>query len=154
MKAAGVPPQPVQDDAGATKDCIILKIGRAVNVEQRMKQWKDQCAHTLTLVRYYPYYSGQPLPDVFSDAPAPTTPSRRGGGGSSSSSSSSSNNNSTNARVPRGHIIPHCHKVEHLIHVELDEMRVRYQKPCSHCGQKHQEWFEIPAETSKMRRVH
>lgn len=137
MKAAGVPPQTVEDNSGTTKDCIILKIGRAVNVEQRMKQWKDQCAHTLTLMRYYPYFSGQPLPDVFSDEPTTS----RGA-------------TVDNSKIPRDRIIPHCHKVEHLIHVELDEMRVRYQKPCSHCGQKHQEWFEIPAEASKIRMVH
>ncbi|KAI5291480.1 hypothetical protein KEM54_004365 [Ascosphaera aggregata] len=137
MKAAGVPPQTVEDNSGATKDCIILKIGRAVNVEQRMKQWKDQCAHTLTLMRYYPYFSGQPLPDVFSDEP---TTARSGA--------------VDNSKVPRDKIIPHCHKVEHLIHIELDELRVRYQKPCNHCGQKHQEWFEIPAEASKIRMVH
>ncbi|KAI5303350.1 hypothetical protein KEM56_007643 [Ascosphaera pollenicola] len=136
MKAAGVPPETVEDNSGTTRDCIILKIGRAVNVEQRMKQWKDQCAHTLTLMRHYPYFSGQPLPDVFSDEPTARSASL------------------DNSKIPRDRIIPHCHKVEHLIHVELDEMRVRYQKPCSHCGQKHQEWFEIPAEASKIRMVH
>ncbi|KAI5309630.1 hypothetical protein KEM55_002777, partial [Ascosphaera atra] len=108
MQAAGVPPRRLKDKHdGRTKDCIILKIGRAVDVEQRMKQWKDQCAHTLTLMRYYPYYPGQPLPDVFSDEPDVKS---RGA-------------SVDNRKVPRDQIIPHCHKVEHLIHVELDELR-------------------------------
>ena len=45
----------------ATKT-ITLKIGRAVNVSRRISQ---QCAHNLTLVRYYPYTPstpGAPLP--------------------------------------------------------------------------------------------
>jgi hypothetical protein len=37
------------------KRTIFLKIGRAVNVHQRMSQWKKQCEYDISLLRNYPY---------------------------------------------------------------------------------------------------
>ena len=39
------------------KRTIFLKIGRAVNVHQRMNQWKKQCEYEISLLRSYPYDS-------------------------------------------------------------------------------------------------
>ncbi|PHH80224.1 hypothetical protein CDD80_2425 [Ophiocordyceps camponoti-rufipedis] len=49
-----------QGDAGK----MLLKIGRAVNVQRRMNQWQGQCGHDIEMLRYYPYLPGA------SDAPA------------------------------------------------------------------------------------
>ncbi|MCJ1306876.1 hypothetical protein MMC25_000520 [Agyrium rufum] len=34
---------------------VLLKIGRATNVQRRLNQWSRQCNHNLSLVRFYPY---------------------------------------------------------------------------------------------------
>jgi hypothetical protein len=39
------------------KRTIFLKIGRAVNVHQRLNQWKKQCEYEISLLRSYPYES-------------------------------------------------------------------------------------------------
>jgi hypothetical protein len=36
---------------------VFLKIGRAVNVHQRLNQWKKQCGYEISLLRSYPYAS-------------------------------------------------------------------------------------------------
>lgn len=51
-----------QTSANATmpeteKRTIFLKIGRAVNVHQRLHQWKKQCEYDISLLRSYPYDS-------------------------------------------------------------------------------------------------
>ncbi|RDA88464.1 hypothetical protein CP532_6654 [Ophiocordyceps camponoti-leonardi (nom. inval.)] len=43
---------------------MLLKIGRAANVQRRMNQWQRQCGHDIEMLRYYPYLPGA------SDAPA------------------------------------------------------------------------------------
>ena len=41
---------------------ILLKIGRATNVQRRLNQWSRQCGYHLSLVRYYPHQpSSSPL---------------------------------------------------------------------------------------------
>ncbi|KAK3366262.1 meiotically up-regulated gene 113-domain-containing protein [Lasiosphaeria ovina] len=49
------------------------------------------------------------------------------------------------AAVPRK--IPHSHKVERLVHLELAGrgMRVADQDKCATCGREHREWFEVDA---------
>jgi hypothetical protein len=34
---------------------ILLKIGRASNVQRRLNEWSRQCGHTPSLLRYYPH---------------------------------------------------------------------------------------------------
>ncbi|PGG98411.1 hypothetical protein GX51_06824 [Blastomyces parvus] len=122
MRSAGVAPNKVQgsQESKAT-DTITLKIGRAANVHRRMNQWKEQCGHNLTLMRYYPYVSSSPI--VHTGAPLP----------------------------PR--MVPHAHKVERLVHLELADRRVKLQEPCERCGKKHKEWFEVKADREQLRMV-
>jgi len=39
------------------KKTILLKIGRAANVQKRLNQWTRQCGYNVSLVRYYPYHT-------------------------------------------------------------------------------------------------
>lgn len=94
---------------GATSKTMLLKIGRANNVQRRMNEWQRQCGYNLSLVRYYPYVSSS----------QPSTPRK----------------------------MPHSHKVERLIHIELEGagLRVKSKKECDACGKNHREWFEVDA---------
>ncbi|TVY82899.1 hypothetical protein LSUE1_G005661 [Lachnellula suecica] len=38
------------------KKTMLLKIGRAQNVQRRLNQWTRQCGYNLSLIRYYPYH--------------------------------------------------------------------------------------------------
>lgn len=50
----------VNDQAGmAGNKAILLKIGRASNVQRRLNEWKRQCGYHLSLIRYYPYQASQ-----------------------------------------------------------------------------------------------
>lgn len=40
------------------KRTIFLKIGRAVNVHQRLNQWQKQCQYNISLLRSYPFAAG------------------------------------------------------------------------------------------------
>lgn len=88
---------------------ILLKIGRASNVQRRLNEWTRQCGYNISLIRYYPYVS--------SSQPA----------------------------EPRK--MPHSHKVERLVHLELAGagLRVSDKANCDACGKAHKEWFEIDA---------
>lgn len=88
---------------------ILLKIGRASNVQRRLNEWSRQCGYNLSLIRYYPYISTN----------TPSTPRK----------------------------MPHSHKVERLIHLELAGagLRVSDRKNCDACGKADREWFEIDA---------
>lgn len=100
---------------------VLLKIGRASNVQRRMNEWSRQCNHNLSLIRYYP-----------------NRPS------SSSSQQSSPVNAQKSSKTPQAVIplkVPNAHKVERLIHLELAAMRVR--RVCAVCGREHREWFEV-----------
>ncbi|KAK3685359.1 meiotically up-regulated gene 113-domain-containing protein [Podospora appendiculata] len=89
---------------------ILLKIGRATNVQRRLNEWQRQCGYNLSLIRFYPYVSS-----------------------------------SSPASVPRK--IPHSHKVERLVHIELTGLglRVADREKCATCGKEHREWFEVGA---------
>ncbi|OIW29377.1 DUF1766-domain-containing protein [Coniochaeta ligniaria NRRL 30616] len=89
---------------------ILLKIGRATNVQRRLNEWTRQCGYNLSLIRYYPYISS-----------------------------------ASPAAVPRK--LPHSHKVERLIHIELAGLglRVSDRDKCVACGREHREWFEVDA---------
>lgn len=107
------------------KDTIFLKIGRANNVHRRMNEWTRQCGYNLSLVRYYPY-----VPSSGTPSPTPS-PGRRVSGG-----------------VRK---VPHAHRVERLVHLELAEQRVI--KSCEACGKTHKEWFEVEASKEGIRKV-
>ncbi|KAL1910554.1 hypothetical protein Sste5344_003450 [Sporothrix stenoceras] len=43
------------DRATKSKGTLLLKIGRANNVQRRLNEWKRQCGYNLSLIRFYPY---------------------------------------------------------------------------------------------------
>ena len=49
--------------------------------------------------------------------------------------------------------VPHVHRVERLIHLELAEKRVVDRGPCENCAKEHREWFEIEATRKGLRSV-
>lgn len=108
---------------------ILLKIGRASNVQRRMNEWTRQCGYKLSLVRFYPYLPssthGSPTPPRASSAPQtpPVSPRK----------------------------VPHAHKVERLIHLELAERRVK--RDCDTCGKEHREWFEVSGDREGVKAV-
>ncbi|KAF2446085.1 DUF1766-domain-containing protein [Karstenula rhodostoma CBS 690.94] len=106
---------PSAAEAPEEKNTILLKIGRANNVTRRMHEWTRQCGYSLSLVRYYPY------------VPSTPTPSPQG----------------SPAHSRRPSKVPHAHRVERLIHIELASQRV--MKKCEACGKDHREWFEVEA---------
>lgn len=101
---------------------ILLKIGRASNVQRRMNEWTRQCGYNLSLVRFYPYVSTSSPPST-STTPALSTPQK----------------------------VPHAHKVERLIHLELAVQRVK--RSCESCGKEHREWFEVDTSREGLRNV-
>lgn len=101
---------------------ILLKIGRASNVQRRMNEWTRQCGYNLSLVRFYPYVPTSSRPST-STTPASSTPQK----------------------------VPHAHKVERLIHLELADQRVK--RSCESCGKEHREWFEIHTNREGLRNV-
>ena len=125
------------------KDTIFLKIGRANNVHRRMNEWQRQCGYSLSLVRYYPYVSSTPSP-----TPSPHTlpaQSRR----QSYQNARASDPARRVSEVVRK--VPHAHRVERLIHLELGEQRV--MKNCEACGRTHKEWFEVDATKQGVKKV-
>ncbi|KAI1099119.1 DUF1766-domain-containing protein [Jackrogersella minutella] len=97
-----------ESKTGSSKK-VLLKIGRASNVQRRLNEWTRQCGYNLSLIRYYPHISSS----------QPSTPRK----------------------------MPHSHKVERLIHLELAGagLRVSDKANCDVCGKAHREWFEIDA---------
>ncbi|KAI1187466.1 meiotically up-regulated gene 113-domain-containing protein [Nemania serpens] len=95
--------------AGSSSKTMLLKIGRASNVQRRLNEWQRQCGYNISLIRYYPYVSSS----------RPSTPRK----------------------------MPHNHKVERLIHIELEGqgLRVSQKGNCDACGRNHREWFEVEA---------
>jgi hypothetical protein len=107
---------------------IRLKIGRTSNVQRRLNEWTRQCSHNLTLIRYYPYTPSGPT----------SSPGRHSG---------------HHGTPEPGRKVPHVHRVERLIHIELNDVRVRDLERCGECNRAHREWFEIAAEKNALRRV-
>ncbi|KAM0429667.1 hypothetical protein ACHAPT_006273 [Fusarium lateritium] len=46
------------DPSTARSTTMLLKIGRASNVQRRLNQWQRQCGHEVEMLRYYPYLAG------------------------------------------------------------------------------------------------
>lgn len=120
-------PQRTTIETPTEKNTILLKIGRASNVHRRMNEWTRQCGYALSLVRFYPYVSSSPSPSSH------TLPHRR-----------VSDTNTVRK-------VPHVHRVERLIHIELGEQRVK--RDCEACGKEHREWFEVEASREGVRGV-
>ncbi|KAI0157787.1 DUF1766-domain-containing protein [Xylariaceae sp. FL1272] len=97
------------NQAGTSGKTVLLKIGRASNVQRRLNEWQRQCGYNVSLIRYYPYVSSS----------QPSTPRK----------------------------MPHSHKVERLVHIELEGhgLRVNHKVSCDACGRNHREWFEVEA---------
>lgn len=129
-----------------TPGAIRLKIGRTSNVHRRLTEWTRQCSYDLSLIRYYPY-----TPSASASASAPSSPvrsplARR-------DMRSDCQNTVPGAYPIPGRKVPHVHRVERLIHLELAGLRVRDLGRCSECGKEHREWFEIEAAKEALRRV-
>ena len=112
--------------ASSKATTMLLKIGRASNVQRRMNEWNRQCGYNLSLIRFYPYLSTSPLP-------------------------SRSNASSPPASPATPHKVPHAHRVERLIHLELGERRVK--RDCESCGKEHREWFEVESSRDGLKGV-
>ncbi|KAJ5474490.1 hypothetical protein N7475_004056 [Penicillium sp. IBT 31633x] len=121
----------------STPGSLRLKIGRTSNVHRRLAEWTRQCSYDLTLIRYYPYTPSSSA----SSSPARVT------------SSHSSRNRAPSASLVPGRKVPHVHRVERLIHLELASLRVRDLGQCPECGKEHREWFEVEAAKGSLRRV-
>lgn len=61
--------------------------------------------------------------------------------------------NGSNTILIPGRKVPHVHRVERLIHLELADIRMRDLGRCPECGKEHREWFEIEAEKEALRKV-
>jgi hypothetical protein len=112
------------DNASSTKRTILLKIGRASNVQRRLNEWSRQCGHNLSLIRYYPYNPS---------SPHVSPPSRHG--------------------ITTPTKVPHVHRIERLIHIELADKRARESGRCESCGSVHREWFEVEASREGVKGV-
>ncbi|KAL7907785.1 meiotically up-regulated gene 113 domain-containing protein [Trichoderma velutinum] len=116
---------------------MLLKIGRAANVQRRMAQWSRQCGHDITLLRFYPYISS-------------SNPSSY----DASSASHARGRAPSPASAASPHPTPHVKKVERLIHLELGGMGLRADLgACEACGREHKEWFEVDATRDGVRMV-
>lgn len=141
MRSAGVTPTKQRNSSQKsqrTPETIILKIGRTANVHGRLNQWSQQCAHHLTLMRYYPY--------------APPT-SRDGRSSHTRTFSHGSPSPQTSSIPSITEKIPATHRVEALVLTELSDLMVPFYEPCSSCGKKHKEWFEVRATEEQLRAV-
>ncbi|KJZ77206.1 hypothetical protein HIM_03527 [Hirsutella minnesotensis 3608] len=56
---------------------MLLKIGRAANVQRRMNQWQRQCGHDIEMLRYYPYLPGSSDASATGQMPRMTPHCRR-----------------------------------------------------------------------------
>lgn len=74
-------------------DYIDLKVGRAVNLTERLKQWKTQCSSKSQVLRGF--YPGSVDPDY---------------------------NSLMHGRIQAGEKGPMCHRVERLVHLELADL--------------------------------
>lgn len=148
---------PDDDDNTTHTPTIKLKIGRANNVHRRMNEWTRQCGHALSLVRWYPYVpssahaSPATSPVRYPDLSRPATSSYQQlpNPGSSSIRPATAGRRVSDQSGVR--MVPHAHRVERLIHLELAERRVK--RDCVACGREHREWFEIEATQAGVKAV-
>ncbi|KAH7122731.1 meiotically up-regulated gene 113-domain-containing protein [Dendryphion nanum] len=131
-RSSAAAPNPTTEE----KKTILLKIGRANNVHRRMNEWTRQCGYSLSLVRFYPYVPSGTTPQP-SPSPSPHA-------SPATSHRTSAQRPSEIRRASSGvRKVPHAHRVERLIHIELAGKNVR--RECEACGKEHREWFEVEA---------
>ncbi|KAH6889749.1 meiotically up-regulated gene 113-domain-containing protein [Thelonectria olida] len=56
-RASDVVSQFANQTSASSSKTMMLKIGRAQNVQRRMNQWQRQCGYDIEMLRYYPYLS-------------------------------------------------------------------------------------------------
>ncbi|MCJ1435816.1 hypothetical protein MMC27_005191 [Xylographa pallens] len=120
---------------------IMLKIGRASNVQRRLNEWTRQCGYNLSLIRYYPYHPSSPTAQPPSPMRSPRPRPSSGGVADSAADQW--------PVYPRK--VPHVARVERLIQLELAEKRVK--RVCAGCAKEHREWFEVEATREGLRAV-
>ncbi|KAG4301615.1 hypothetical protein PCANB_001704 [Pneumocystis canis] len=81
---------------------MIIKIGRASNIQRRLSQWPKQCSFIPELIEYFP----------------------------------------SNQDCSKYCIV--SHRIERLIHIELQDKFLCKPQTCVPCGISHREWFYIP----------
>ncbi|KAG5970872.1 hypothetical protein E4U55_001425 [Claviceps digitariae] len=118
---------PVADDFSSSKPggqkTMLLKIGRAANVQRRMNQWQRQCGHDIEMLRFYPYVSGGPNDDGSGPSRTPRmTPHCR--------------------KVER---LIHIELAGMGLRADMST--------CGACGREHREWFEVQATRGGIRAV-
>ncbi|KAL2891896.1 SpvB domain-containing protein [Ceratocystis lukuohia] len=55
LMEATLPSSRSPSKSAARRKPLLLKIGRAANVQRRMNQWSQQCGHSVEILRFYPY---------------------------------------------------------------------------------------------------
>lgn len=135
------------------KNTILLKIGRANNVHRRMNEWTRQCGYSLSLVRFYPYVPSTPTPSPHPSPRNSPAQSRRPSAQNIHQNHNQNRRPTDNMRRASSGVrkVPHAHRVERLIHIELNAQRV--MKKCDACGKDHREWFEVEASREGVKKV-
>ncbi|KAK6342108.1 hypothetical protein TWF730_001586 [Orbilia blumenaviensis] len=162
-RGASISAAPSSPGGKSSDKRVLLKIGRAQNVQQRLHQWSQQCGYNLQLLRYYPYVSLQDSPSSSSlrdlskggsSSPAhtPGTPGLSAGSSGSRTPLSGRSPASPPANLGAKKV-PFSHRVERLIHLELRDDY--YNKPhlCDTCQRVHKEWFAVPGTRDGVKRV-
>lgn len=128
LKTAAAAESLPKNTAGSPR--LLLKIGRANNVQRRLHEWSTQCGYNLSLVRFYPHVSASATP-----SPSPAGSHRTPGPPSTPF-----------LHTLVGKKVPNSHRIERLIHLELrDEDGRNPEIECKACGKTHKEWFWIDA---------
>ena len=130
---------------------ILLKIGRASNVQRRMNEWTRQCNHHLSLIRYYPYLPTSPQSPSASPSHTQALPQLTSRTAYNEPAASYTNPLPPLAPPMTPRKVPNAHKIERLIHLELREKRVK--RGCEACGKEHREWFEVEGTREGVRAV-
>ncbi|KAG6013473.1 hypothetical protein E4U54_006704 [Claviceps lovelessii] len=108
---------------GGGQKTMLLKIGRAANVQRRMNQWQRQCGYDIEMLRYYPYVPGTGNNDRPGTSQTPRmTPHCR--------------------KVER---LIHIELAGMGLRADMST--------CDACGREHREWFEVQATRSGIRTV-
>ena len=132
-----------------TATTVMLKIGRASNVQRRLNEWSRQCAQPLALLRYYPH-AASASPHNSPHASRRSSPHTSPGASSGPQRRRrSSTPGAEQGDAPRK--LERVARVERLIHLELAPRRVL--RDCENCGRAHREWFEVPANREGLRAV-
>ncbi|RVD90299.1 uncharacterized protein DFL_001273 [Arthrobotrys flagrans] len=132
---------------------VLLKIGRAQNVQRRLHQWSQQCGYNLQLLRYYPYVSLQDVPSAASLKSGSPSPAHTPGTPGLSVRTPLSGKPSSPPANLGAKKVPFSHRVERLIHLELRDGYYNEPHVCETCQTVHKEWFAVPGTRDGIKRV-